>query len=162
MVAGAVGVFMSIGGVLGGVTLAAIALGALGHAALAAGLAPRLEPLWLSARLEATLDQARLLPRQGLAEAPVAVAGFAEPSLVFALGTATELDGPAEAAQAVVENRPAIVEAREEAAFREALVARGGKAREVAKVGGINYSKGDDMTLRVYLAPGVQLHEARP
>ena len=40
----------------------------------------------------------------------MAVAGYAEPSLVFALGTATELDGAAEAAQAVVESRPAIVE----------------------------------------------------
>ncbi|MEW5683618.1 MAG: glycosyltransferase family 39 protein [Pseudomonadota bacterium] len=142
-------------------TIAALALGALGHAALAAGLAPRLQPLWLSQRLEAALDEARLLPRQGLAEAPVAVAGFAEPSLVFALGTATELDGPVEAAQAIVENRPAIVEQREEAAFRAALASRGGKAREVAQVHGINYSKGDDMILRVYVAPNVE-DETRP
>jgi len=132
---------------------AALALGVLGHAALAAALAPRLDPLWLSARLEAAMDEARLLPRQGIAEAPVAVAGYAEPSLVFALGTDTGLGGPAEAAQAVVENRPAIVEQHEEAAFREALEARGGQAHQVAEVSGINYSKGDPMTLRVYMAP---------
>jgi len=132
---------------------AALGLGVLGHAALAAALAPRLDPLWLSARLEAAMDEARLLPRQGMAEAPVAVAGYAEPSLVFALGTATGLDGPAEAAQAVVENRPAIVEQHDEAAFRDALKARGGQAHEVAEVKGINYSKGDSMTLRVYVAP---------
>lgn len=95
-----------------------------------------------------------------MADAPVAVAGFAEPSLVFALGTPTELDGPAEAAQAVVEGRPAIVEQREEPAFREALKAREGSAVLVARVDGINYSKGDPMTLRVYVAPQV-LSEVR-
>ena len=140
-------------------TAAALTLGVLGHGALAAGLAPRLEPLWLSARLEQAMGDNRLLPRQGVAEAPVAVAGFAEPSLVFALGTATELDGPDEAARAVVENRPAIVEDHEEAAFRAALKARGGRAEEVAKIEGLNYSKGDPMTLRVYVAPDMDARE---
>jgi hypothetical protein len=132
---------------------AALGLGVLGHAALAAVMAPRLEPLWLSARLEDAMASARLLPRQGVAEAPVAVSGYAEPSLVFALGTDTGLEGPDQAAQAVVENRPAIVEAHDEAAFRAALKARGGAAYKVAEVSGINYSKGDPMTLRVYMAP---------
>lgn len=136
----------------------ALALGVLGHATLAAGFAPRLDPLWLSARLEQAMQANRLLPRQG-AEAPVAVAGFAEPSLVFALGTATELDGPAEAAKAVVENRPAIVEEREDKAFHAALAARGGRARQVATVAGINYSKGDPVTLRVYVAPHLGVSE---
>ena len=133
----------------------ALVLAVVGHGLLAAAVLPHLRPLWLSARVEAALDQARLLPRQGVAEAPVAVAGYAEPSLVFALGAATQLDGPAEAAQAVVENRPAVVEGREEAAFQAALKARGGRVREVARIDGINYSKGDAMTLRVYVAPGV-------
>ena len=31
--------------------------------------------------------------------------------------------------------------------------ARGGRAYEVAVVKGVNYSKGDPMTLRVYMAP---------
>lgn len=132
---------------------AALALGLLGHGALAALFAPRLDPLLLSARLERALEEARLLPRQGIAEAPVAVAGYAEPSLVFALGTDTGLEGPAEAAQAVVERRPAIVEQADEAEFRKALAARGGRAIEVAVVKGVNYSKGDPMTLRVYMAP---------
>lgn len=159
---GIVGAYLMLRGAPRAAAAVAMALGVLGHAALAAGLAPRLEPLWLSTRLEAALDAARLLPRQGLAEAPVAVAGFAEPSLVFALGTATQLEGPEEAAQAVVEHRPAIVEQREEAAFREALAVRGGRAREVAVIRGINYSKGDELTLRVYVAPEVNVSEAGP
>jgi len=140
--------------------MSSLVLAVLGHAALAAGLAPRLDPLWLSDRLERALGDARLLPRQGVAEAPVAVAGYAEPSLVFALGTATELDGPAEAAQAIVEERPAIVEQKEEKAFQEALDSRGGTAALVATIRGVNYSKGDPMTLRVYVAPDV-LSEVR-
>lgn len=158
--AGLVGAFLLARQAQRAAVVAALGLGLAGHAALAAAFAPRLDPLWLSSRLEQAMEQNRLLPRQGVAEAPVAVAGFAEPSLVFALGTATELDGPAEAAQAVVENRPAIVEGREESAFRAALVARGGRTREVAKIEGLNYSKGDPMTLRVYVAPDVDTREA--
>ncbi len=141
--------------------MAALCLGLLGHAALAAAFVPGLGPLWLSARLEQAMADNRLLPRQGVAEAPVAVAGFAEPSLVFALGTATELGGPVEAAQAILDSRPAIVEAREEPAFRAALKALGGRAQEVAKVKGLNYSKGDPMTLRVYVAPDMDTREMR-
>ncbi len=167
--AGLTAALLAGGGLLGGwlmirgaprqALMAALGLGLLGHAALAAVLAPRLTPLWVSARLERALEQNRLLPRQGIAEAPVAVAGYAEPSLVFALGTDTELDGPAEAAQAVVEHRPAIVEQQEDAAFRNALAARGVRAVEVAKVGGLNYSKGDPVVLRVYEAADMDANE---
>lgn len=158
--AGLVGAYLMVRRAQQGAVLASLALAILGHGTLAAGLAPRLDPLWLSDRLERALGEARLLPRQGVAEAPVAVAGFAEPSLVFALGTATELDGPAEAAQAIVEGRPAIVEQAEEAAFHDALRARAGTAALVATIRGVNYSKGDPMTLRVYVAPEV-LNEVR-
>ena len=158
--AGLVGALLMVRRAPRAALITALGLGVLGHAALAAAFAPRLDPLWLSARLEQAMDQNRLLPRQGVAEAPVAVAGFAEPSLVFALGTATELDGADEAARAVVESRPAIVEDREEKAFRTALAARGGRTREVAKIEGLNYSKGDPMTLRVYVAPDVDTREA--
>jgi 4-amino-4-deoxy-L-arabinose transferase-like glycosyltransferase len=128
----------------------ALGLGVLGHGALAAALAPRLDPLWLADRTEDALAAARLLPSQGVADAPVAVAGFAEPSLVFALGTPTELEGAQEAAEAIAEGRPAVVEAREEAAFRKALAALGASARMVSEIRGLDYSNGDDMTLRVY------------
>jgi hypothetical protein len=127
-------------------------LGALGHAALTAGVAPRLEPLWLSARVEKALEQAQLLPRQGIADAPVAVTGYAEPSLVFALGTPTELATPAAAAQAIAENRPAVVEDRKAVPFRKALSELGVEARQVGAVSGLNYSTGKKMTLRIYVA----------
>ena len=131
----------------------ALGLGLLGHAALIAGLAPRLDPLWLSRRTEAAMAKAQLLPRQGIADAPVTVAGYAEPSLVFALGTETELGGPEEAAEAIAEHRPAVVEDREDAAFRAALKADHAQALEVAEVKGLDYSDGHKMTLRIYKAP---------
>jgi len=136
-----------------GIALASL-VALLAHAALLAGLAPRLEPLWLSVRTEAALERARLLPRQGIADAPVAVTGYAEPSLVFALGTATELGTPDDTAQAIAENRPAVVEGRKEAAFRAALAARGAVADQVGEVKGLDYSNGDRMILRIYEARG--------
>ena len=132
---------------------AALGLGLLGHAVLIAGLAPRLDPLWLSRRTEAAMAKAQLLPRQGIADAPVTVAGYAEPSLVFALGTETELGGPDDAAQAIAEHRPAVVEARQDPAFRQALKAAHATALEVAEVKGLDYSDGHKMTLRIYTAP---------
>jgi hypothetical protein len=137
-------------------------LGVAGHAALAAGLVPSLDPLWLSDRTERAMADARLLPRQGVADAPVAVAGYAEPSLVFALGTPTELEGAAEAARAIAERRPAVVEAREEVAFRQALRAEGVQAVQVAEVSGLDYSNGDEMTLRVYQARPDRNREPTP
>jgi 4-amino-4-deoxy-L-arabinose transferase-like glycosyltransferase len=141
-----------------GVAVAGV-LTVLGHGALLAGLAPRLEPLWLSARTEAALEKAQLLPRQGIADAPVAVTGYAEPSLVFALGTGTELGSPVVAARAIAENRPAVVEGRKEPDFRKALEAVGAQARQVGEVRGLDYSNGDRMTLRVYEARGAAAQE---
>ncbi|RAK57841.1 ArnT family glycosyltransferase [Phenylobacterium deserti] len=149
---GLVGAFLLVRNAPQEATAAAIGLGVLGHIALSAGLAPRLSDLWISQRTEKALETAQLLPRQGIADAPVAVAGYAEPSLVFALGTPTELKDAKEAAEAIAENRPAIVEQREEAAFRDALRALGVQAVQVAEIEGLDYSNGDDMTLRVYEA----------
>jgi 4-amino-4-deoxy-L-arabinose transferase-like glycosyltransferase len=153
--AGLVGAYMIVRRAPRGALVAALALGVLGHVLLSAALAPRMQPLWLSARLERAMAQARLLPRQGIAPAPVAVAGYAEPSLVFALGTPTELGGAGEAAQALADDRPAIVEGREESAFRKALSGLGVTARQVGEVQGLDYSNGDKMKLKIYEPAGL-------
>jgi 4-amino-4-deoxy-L-arabinose transferase-like glycosyltransferase len=126
------------------------ALTILGHGAFAAAFAPSLDPLWLSQRTEEVLEEARLLPRQGFTPAPVAVAGYAEPSLVFALGTPTDLGDVPEAIEAITDQRPAVVEGREQTAFEAELKARGLRVREIGKVVGLNYSNGDETTLRIY------------
>ena len=135
------------------VASAAVGLGLVGHAALAAGLAPRLSPLWLSARTEQALEQAQLLPDQGIADAPVTVAGYAEPSLVFALGTPTETGrrggrgrGPGDLREPPRRGRTT----RVEAAFRRALAGYHAQARLVASVQGLDYSDGKKMTLRIF------------
>jgi 4-amino-4-deoxy-L-arabinose transferase-like glycosyltransferase len=150
-------------GIVGGVLLvrgpamtalvASLALGLAGHGMLVAGLAPRLSPLWLSQRVETVLARARLLPRQGITAGPIAVAGYAEPSLVFGVGTTTDLEGPIEAADALADNRPAIVEAREQAAFEAALKTLNVRPRLVGQVSGLDYSNGDKTTLRIYAPP---------
>lgn len=151
--AGLVGAYMMLRRTPTAAIASGLGLGLLGHAALAAGLAPRLSPLWLSSRVERALGKAQLLPSQGLADAPVTVAGYAEPSLVFALGTDTELGTAEDAAEAMVEHRPAVVEARQQAAFEAALAADHAGAIEVAEVKGLDYSDGHEMTLRIYKAP---------
>jgi 4-amino-4-deoxy-L-arabinose transferase-like glycosyltransferase len=125
------------------------ALGVLAHACLVGGLLPHLEPLFLSKDIADALDKARLSPRSG-APGPVAVTGYSEPSLVFLLGTATELTDGEQAAQAIVQGRPAVVEAREEAVFRKTLAVEGLTPRPVAVVEGQNYSDGDHERLTIY------------
>lgn len=129
---------------------AAGALGMLAHGAFATILAPSLEPLWIARETDEALERTNLHPREGVTPGPVAVAGYSEPSLVFALGTHTGLGGAEDAAEAIAQGRPAVVEAHEEAAFRKAMAARGLPLRPAGTVGGLNYSNGDDTVLTLY------------
>jgi 4-amino-4-deoxy-L-arabinose transferase-like glycosyltransferase len=130
----------------------ALALGVLGHGVLAGGLAPALRDLWVSDRAAQALADAGLDPRNGVTPGPPAAAGYAEPSLVFALGTSTELGGGAAAAAALAEGRPARVEAREEPAFRAALAVGGIRAQKAGVVEGYDYSDGDPVALGLWRA----------
>ena len=132
--------------------IASIALGVVAHSALA-GTLRQLRPLSVAPQLEEVLERADLHPRQGRA-GPVAITGFHEPSFVFLTGRDTELTDAAGAARALAEGRPAIVEARDADAFREAAAQLGVTGRSVGVVTGHNYSKGDDVSLTVYAPPG--------
>ena len=129
---------------------AALALGVLGHAALAAGLAPSLQPLWVSNRVAAAVKHAGLDPRNGVTPGPIAVAGYSEPSMVFLLGTRTDLGSGEVAAAAISEGRPAVVEAHELKEFQEALKAQEARAAPAAEVKGVDYSKGKPVDLFLY------------
>jgi 4-amino-4-deoxy-L-arabinose transferase-like glycosyltransferase len=128
-------------------------LGLLGHGLLAAGVAPRLDTLWVSRATAAMLDRDHLNPRDGVTPGPVAVAGFAEPSLVFALGTETSLDGVDAAVEALRKGQPALIESREDKAFRAALAKDGTKATQVDAIKGVNYSTGRAVTLSLWAPP---------
>ena len=129
---------------------AAAALGLLGHDVLTAGLAPSLKSLWVSKNAALALRHAGIDPRNGVTPGPVAVAGYPEPSLVFLLGTHTELGDGHTAAEAISDGRPAIVEARQLAGFLAGLKALDASAAAVGEVKGLDYSKGKTVDLFLY------------
>ena len=148
--AGACGAILLAKGSAMRALLVAGALAVPAHVLLTAAVAPALTPLWISSRAAAALASAGASPLQGFAEGPVTVAGYEEPSLVFALGTSTELGDGADAAAAIAEDRPAIVEGRQDAAFRRALIDDGARARMAGTVTGLDYSNNRRDTLRIY------------
>lgn len=122
------------------------------HGVLAGLVAPRLNALWLSQRTATLIARAHLDPRNGVTPGPVAATGYAEPSLVFALGTETELDTPIEAAQAAAAGQPTLVEDRETAKFTAALSNLGVVAHPVGAITGTAYSVGRKERLTLWLA----------
>ncbi|HEV2364457.1 MAG TPA: phospholipid carrier-dependent glycosyltransferase [Caulobacteraceae bacterium] len=134
----------------GGALLASGLLAIGAHDVLAAGVAPRLTSLWLSSRAAAALAAAGYSPRLGQT-GPAAVAGYAEPSLVFLLGPDTDFGTAEEAADAVAQGGgPAIVEARQEAAFQTALAEDDSSARLIGRIAGVDYSNGAHDILALY------------
>jgi 4-amino-4-deoxy-L-arabinose transferase-like glycosyltransferase len=107
---------------------------------------PRLDPIWLS-RSAARLLAGERQPGEGLA-----VAGYAEPSLVFLAGTGTRLVVASEAAKALARHEVALtlVEDADDAAFHAALAARHVVPDPVGSVDGFNYSNGRWQVLRLY------------
>lgn len=142
----------------------AAALAILAHGVLVGWLAPSLRPLWLSSRAAKALEAANLSPTQGVTPGPVTVAGYEEPSMVFLLGTNTELGDADDAADAIAEGRPAIVEGRLEGAFQTALAADGVKAERVGEGAGLDYSNNRQDILRIYrpLHPAPVTRETAP
>jgi 4-amino-4-deoxy-L-arabinose transferase-like glycosyltransferase len=149
LAAGLVGTVLILRKTAATALVAAGTLGVLAHAALVGLFVPRLEPLLLSPRLEKALERADLAPRGG-APGPVAVTGYSEPSMIFLLGTTTELTDPVGAAKAVAQGRPAVVEGRQEKAFQAALAALGQVSRPAGVVEGFDYSDGDKERLTLY------------
>ena len=131
------------------ISVAGIA-GVLAHAVLIGLLAPGLKPLWLSVGVARALIEAGLSPRQGLVLGPLTVAGYKEPSLVFLLGADTVLGDAEDAAVAIGDRRPVVIESRQDAAFKAALKADGQTARPVARVVGLDYSNNQRDTLIIY------------
>ena len=134
------------------VTCAAL-LGVLAHGVALWGLAPRLDGLWTARRTAVALTAAGLDPRAGVTPGPVAVVGYAEPSLDFALGGQTDAETPEQAAAALRTGRPVIVEARQEDAFLAAARA-GGPLRRINETEGFDYANGSTVRLEIYAAAG--------
>jgi 4-amino-4-deoxy-L-arabinose transferase-like glycosyltransferase len=126
-------------------------LGVAAHAVALAAVLPGLDAVWTSRQVVRALDRASLDPKDGLTPGPVTVVGYAEPSLVFALGTDTETtDEVGDAAEAISEGRPAVVEQTRDAAFRGELAADKLTASPVGAVRGFNYARGRWVRLTIY------------
>jgi 4-amino-4-deoxy-L-arabinose transferase-like glycosyltransferase len=116
-------------------------------------VAPKLEPLWVSARLSEDLEGLTMHPRTSeLAKRPLVSAGYSEPSLVFLTDQDTVFtDGAGAARYAAAETgRATIVEARERDAFLGGLRALGASAVVMAEVTGLDYSRGEPVSIEVY------------
>jgi 4-amino-4-deoxy-L-arabinose transferase-like glycosyltransferase len=110
-------------------------------------VAPALNALWLS-RSAAALVASAGTPR----DVPVAIAGDAEPSLVFLLGTKTKLVSADAAADylATTPGARALIETRSETAFISALAAHNLKPQALGTVAGLDYSNDHGMRLTLY------------
>jgi 4-amino-4-deoxy-L-arabinose transferase-like glycosyltransferase len=111
---------------------------------------PQISAIWLSR------SAAFLVSTERLPDETVVSTGYTEPSLVFLLGTKTQLLAPAEAVAALVGGKAklALVADRQETDFEAALKTTGRQVRPFGAVRGFDYSNGRWLTLRLYrLAP---------
>ncbi len=125
---------------------AAIAAAAVLIPLLTVGVAPRLDALWLSPRAAALVAKDR---RAG--DPPAVIAGYAEPSLIFLLGTQTQVGAGTDAAKiAARQGGLALIEDRERDAFLAQLGALDTQAFVVGVLDGYDYSRGRKMHITVY------------
>ena len=110
---------------------------------------PRAQPLWLSPQVAAAVRG------EGGASCPrpaVAAVGYAEPSLVFLVGTATKLVDGAAAAQLLL-SEPcalAVVADQDDGGFRGSLARLNAAPEAIASFAGLDYSKGRRTRLTIY------------
>lgn len=145
-----------------GLAIAAVLLCLRGHSSLAAmsaiaaalvlyplltsAVAPQLTKIWMSRTLAAHVESDRQ-PR----DAPVILAGYLEPSLVFLLGTNTRLESAMQAGiVAARQGGLALIADHERGQFLISLAKAGGKAEPVDGVSGFDYSRGRSMHVTFY------------
>jgi 4-amino-4-deoxy-L-arabinose transferase-like glycosyltransferase len=114
--------------------------------ALTAYVGPRLDQLWITEKLKPMVEAAS---RPG--DAPPAIAGYQEPSLVFALGKDVVLaDGKGAAEASARVGSLALVEDEALGDFLARLAELQADAKQVGEVTGLNYSRGRKMHVTLY------------
>jgi 4-amino-4-deoxy-L-arabinose transferase-like glycosyltransferase len=129
------------------------------YPALTAGTAPRLSTIWISSRAAAAVAKDK---RPG--DPPPVLAGYAEPSMIFLLGTQTRVTGGSTAAEVEAgEGGLALIADNERESFLSRLKALGGEAVKVDEISGLNYSRGRQAHLTFYrVAPVAQVTAPPP
>ena len=116
------------------------------YALLMWGVAPRLPDLWVSPRAAALA-----LKDAQTGDPPPILVGYQEPSLVFALGSDTQLLSPRAAAEAgVAAGGLALVEDREKPAFLARIAELQADVQPVDALDGFNYSRGRKVHITLY------------
>jgi hypothetical protein len=133
------------------------ALGAIGAAAFIGQMAilglvlPRQDELWISRQAQQLIHATT-----PCVDPTIASAGYGEPSLVFLLGRRTQLVGPEQAADFLLDRKGkscalALIDAQGAAAFRARLGAS--KPLALGQVAGFDYTAGDRYELTLYALP---------
>jgi 4-amino-4-deoxy-L-arabinose transferase-like glycosyltransferase len=114
--------------------------------AITAGAGPQLERLWMTTRLAA---QTKIHLQAG--DPPPVLAGYDEPSMLFALGANLGLsDGKGAAEIAARNGGLALIEAAERGPFLARLAEAQADATALETVHGFNYSRGRDVAVTIY------------
>jgi 4-amino-4-deoxy-L-arabinose transferase-like glycosyltransferase len=137
-------------------SICAVAAAVIFYPLIVWGVAPRVQQIWMSPHAAALVAKDRLP-----GDPPVVLAGYVEPSLVFLLGTDTQLQSGASAAQVSAQiGGLALVEDHERAKFLKRLGELGGLAKPVDQMSGFNYSRGRREHITVYrVIPAPQITE---
>jgi len=130
----------------------ALAAGVVTYSLLFTFVAPSFQRIWISPRIALAFGANKPCPESRLASA-----GFHEPSLVFLTETDTLLTSVTGVADHLLAN-PAcavgVVPMRDAKALQDRVEAGGRSLSQIAEIGGINYSNGNDLLLRMYrIAP---------
>ncbi|MBW1786315.1 MAG: glycosyltransferase family 39 protein [Deltaproteobacteria bacterium] len=130
--------------------VAALAGTALMLAPVLQNTLPAMNELWLSRAVAEAVE--RHTGKPPYRAAPLAAAGYHEPSLVFLCGTRTSLTTPKGAARHLARHSGAlaVVSNDLDPDFHAAMASLGQKAALVETLHGLNYTKGRRMTLRLY------------
>jgi 4-amino-4-deoxy-L-arabinose transferase-like glycosyltransferase len=114
--------------------------------AITAGAGPRLGQLWITPRLAA-----RTVGDTRPGDPPPVLAGYQEPSMLFALGAGLDFsDGAGAADLALRDGGLALIEAREKGAFLARLAEKEGDATALETVTGFDYSRGKPVAVTIY------------
>ncbi|MEI9994563.1 MAG: glycosyltransferase family 39 protein [Rhizomicrobium sp.] len=113
---------------------------------LTAGAAPRLDAIWISPRAAALIAKYQ---RPG--DPPPALAGYTEPSMMFLLGSETRLtDGRSAAEIGGYQGGLALIEDHERAAFLAHIAELETDAAPLARLDGLNYTRGAKVHMTLY------------
>jgi hypothetical protein len=114
-------------------------------------IVPDIDALWLSRSVARALEIE--FGEKWHAKVGIAVSGYEEPSIVFALGTNTKLISPSAAAEHMraTDCAAAVINAELKENFLEHLDVQDASVSQIAVVRGFNYTKGQWTTLHIYV-----------